>query len=372
MRRWMAAPVLFAAAVALAVLGESRPVLGQDKPVEENFTTADGVRLRGLFHKAGKAAAGNPVVILLYPPGAGNDMNKPGDWAGLTKTLTDKGFHVFRFDWRGHGKSTDITDPNEFWHNPFTGAWNRKNVAGGAPRYTKNTISAKTDIRNNNSYLPVYVTDLAAARMHLDGKNDQGDLNTSSIYLIGAGDTATIGTMWMAAEWVRPAIHPTLGGGLTYKYTPFPGIIVDPEAGRDIAGAIWLTGTRAPATRERTVAGWMTLAPKLRENNPMLFLYGAKDAAGKRQGQFFFEEVLVARGNRALQVKALDQTFLTEVPNTNLKGAALLGNNAMLGTEDTIIKYLEARQKDRVSIVRKERKYVGPYYINLQYFGLLP
>src|SRR4051812_7530160 len=152
MRRWMAAPAIFAAATALALIGDTAPVQGQDKPVEENFTTADGVRLRGLFHKATKATPGNPVVILLYPPSDDKEqrtMDKPGDWAGLTKTLNDKGFHVFRFDWRGHGKSTDITDPAEFWNNQVTGLWNRKYVKGFVPNKVngKNTISAKADIK---------------------------------------------------------------------------------------------------------------------------------------------------------------------------------------------------------------------------------
>src|SRR5258707_854846 len=111
MRRWLAAPLVFAAAAALAAIADPPPALAQDKDkdkaVEENFTTADGVRLKGLFHKAAAPAPGNPIVVLLYQPGAGNTLDKPGDWAGLTKTLNDKGFSVFRFDWRGHGKSKD-------------------------------------------------------------------------------------------------------------------------------------------------------------------------------------------------------------------------------------------------------------------------
>ena len=39
------------------------------KPVEETFLTADGVRLKGRFHKSGKPAAGNPIAVLLYEPG---------------------------------------------------------------------------------------------------------------------------------------------------------------------------------------------------------------------------------------------------------------------------------------------------------------
>lgn len=374
MRRWMAAPFLFAAFACLA--GQGEPALAQDdgKPVEENFSTADGVRLKGLFHRAAKAAPGNPVVMLLYEPGVGNTMDKPGDWAGLTKALNDKGFHVFRFDWRGHGKSKDITDPNEFWNNNFTGPWNKKYVTGSGKKPIKNDIDVKTDLGMGGAklkqYMPVFVNDIAAARTHLDGKNDQNELSTSSIYVIGAGDAAGLGLLWMTGEWVRPAIHPLLGGGVVYKWVPTNGINVDPEAGRDIAGAVWLSGTRPAAFQERIVTDWAKTTLKLRDNNPMLLVYGEKDKAAKDQAKFFYDNVLVAKGNKALGVKPLEQTFLQELKGTGLKGAALLGNDAQLNTETTIMKYFEARQKDRAAIVRRERKYTGPYYIDLGYFNL--
>ncbi len=375
MRRWLVFPSLLAA-FALLALGDSTQAIAQDdanKPVEENFTTADGVRLKGLYHKSVKPAPGNPIVILLYEPGVGHSLDKPGDWSGLTKTLNDKGFHVFRFDWRGHGKSKDITDPNEFWNNGVTGLWNRKYVKGFNQRPIKNTIDVKQDLGFNGAYLkrylPVLITDLAAVRNHLDGKNDQGDLSTSSIYMIGAGDAAGLGLLWMTAEWVRPAIHPLLGGGQIYKIVPTNGIVVDPEAGNDIAGAIWLSGSKPDVFNDRTVKNWAQVTAKLRDNNPMLMLFGEKDSKAKSEAGFYYNNVLVAKGDARLGVKALEQTFLHEVKGTNLKGAALLGNNKDLATEDTIMKYLEARQKDRAAIVRRERKYPGPYYVDLSYFG---
>lgn len=374
MRRWMVAPALFAAMVALSSDSEMAVAQDDGKPIEENFSTADGVRLKGLFHKTAKPAPGNPIVILLYEPGIGNTLDKPGDWAGLTKTLNDKGFHVFRFDWRGHGKSKDITDPNEFWNNNFTGlTWNKKLVKGGNKKPIKNDIDIKQDVGTNlPRYMPVFVNDIAAARVHLDGKNDQGDLSTSSVYVIGAGDAAGIGLLWMTAEWARPAIHPLLGAGQTYKFVPMPGITVDPEAGRDIAGAVWLTGTRPSAFQEATAKNWVKNTPKLRDNNPMLLMFGGDDEAAKKQAKFFYDNVLVAKGDKQLGIKALEQTFLEEVKGTKVKGAFLLGNNAQLHTEDTIMKYLEARQKDRAAIVRRERKYPGPYYIDLNTFGSRP
>jgi pimeloyl-ACP methyl ester carboxylesterase len=380
MRRWLALPVMFAAAALLALSGAPRPAQAQDgKPVEETFTTADGVRLKGLFHRSPKGGQGDPVVVLLYPPGPDRTMLKPGDWDGLAKTLNDNGFHVFRFDWRGHGKSTDITDPlgdgtgfSGFWTNRFTGLWhqNPRYVVGANRRPVKNELNVKTDIRPG--YFPVYATDLAAVRLHLDQKNDQGDLNSSSIYLIGAGDTATLAMLWLAAEWNRPAVAPVLGAGLQYKYTPMPGIVVDPPAGADIAGAIWLSASRPSVIPAPAVANWVRSNLKLRDNNPMLFLYGEKDSSGASGSRYFYDQVLVAKGNRSQGVKDLEQTFLTAVPKTSLSGVNLLGKNAETGTEDTIVKYLQARQKDRVALTRKMRNYVGPYFIDLRYFGLAP
>ena len=369
MRRWMAAPIVFAMSAAFALLGDPPPVRAQpNPPVEETFTTADGVRLKGLFHKSQKAGQGDPVVILLYPPGAGNTMLKPGDWEGLTRELNDKGFHVFRFDWRGHGKSTDITDTDKFWDNPVTGVWNKKYINGANKKPVKSDLFVKTDIKD--PYFPVYLTDLAAARVHIDQKNDQGDLNSSSIYLIGTGSTATLGMAWISSEWFRPAIHPLLGLGQTYKLVPTQGIVVDPEAGRDIAGAIWLSATRPQWVRQQTVQDWGRTA-KLRENNPMLFLYGENDPLAK-DSKWFFNEVLVAKGNKQYSTKELEQTFLTPIPKSKLSGVALLGNNADLKTEDNIMKYLAARQKDRVTLVRKTRSFPGPYYIDLAAFRLYP
>jgi hypothetical protein len=373
----MSRPLAFlslAAAVALlAGLAGPPPAPAQVKPVEENFTTADGVRLRGLFHRSPRPAEGDPVVVLLYPPGPGHSMDSPGDWAGLTATLNGKGFHVFRFDWRGHGKSTDITDPDEFWNRkapPFTatGIWNQKYVKGLKDKPVRNTLSVQKDI--DPRYFPVYVNDLCAARMHLDAKNDLGLLNTSSVYLIGAGDTATLGLLWMAAEWLRPAIHPMLGGGRMYTITPTK-VVVNPPAGADIAGAVWLSATRPPQVKEKVLEGWVDIAPKMRANNPMLFLYGAQEPAKPgADGKFFFEHVLTAGGSKT--TNPLDQTFLTPISGTRLSGVDLIGKGSDLSTRETILRYLAARQKDRVSVVRKERKYVTPYYINLAHFGLYP
>lgn len=370
MRRWMAASVGLAAAVILT--SNPSEARAQPKPpTEETIPTADGVKLRGLFHKSPKGDSTSPVVILLYPPGLDRNMTK-GDWVGLANKLNDAGFHVMRFDWRGHGKSTDITDPMTFWTNPFSGPANNRYIKGGNRRPLKNTLFVK---EIDPRYFPVYVNDLAAVRAHLDQKNDQSDLNASSIYIIGSEETAALTFFWLTFEWNRPAIHPILPAGLRYDTCPMPGVVVDPSAGKDIAGCIWLSGGRptfSQAINERIMQLWVKNTLDIRDNNPMLFLFGQKDGLAIKQANMLFNDVLVAAGNKQRQVKKLEMTFERPIAGTPLRGVNLLGDNSKLGTEDKILDYLKFLQKERVSITRKERKYQAPYFLNMGRLGINP
>jgi pimeloyl-ACP methyl ester carboxylesterase len=325
------------------------------QPVEEAFTTADGVKLKGLFHASGGGAGQNDaVVLLLYPPGVGQTMESTEVWASLAKSLNVAGFHVFRFDWRGHGKSTDIEDTEEFWNvkgaNGNTGIWNIKYVKGVKDKPIKNKLTARNDI--DPKYFPVYANDLAAVRMHLDAKNDKKVVNTSSLYIVGAGETATLGLLWATHEWQRGAIK---GGG---KGNP---------AGVDLAGSIWLSGSRSPHISTKIAENWKNIASKMRDRNPMLFLYGEMDAKGATEGKYFYETYLAAKGNKTLN--PLEQTFLASIGGSNASGSALLGNEK---TEEEILRYLKARQKDRASLDWKERKFATPYFVDLKQLGLFP
>ena len=393
MRRWLVAPLVFAAAVALTAGSTTPVVFAQDKdkkakvvypaPEQETVTTADGVKLRGLFHKSNSEKAaknGDPVVILLYSPGPGKDMTK-GDWEGLANRLNDEGYHVFRFDWRGHGKSTDIADVKKFWQ---TATWsapvNNKYIAGATKSPPKATLSVEKDFGAGATrlpgYLPALVNDLAAVRMHLDQKNDSGTINTSSVYLIGAGDATTLGMMWITSEWLRPAVMPgpnQLGFGVPrYEYVPQPLIGgVGTEAGETIAGAVWLTPGQPKGgllSNDATIRGWTAkLAPKLRDLNPMLFAYGEEDKVGEKHAKFYYNEVLVAEP-RGGGLKKLDQTFIKPLPAGKLSGVSLLGDDMTRKTESKLMEYLNAIQKERAKITRKQRTFTDPYAIDLRTF----
>jgi pimeloyl-ACP methyl ester carboxylesterase len=352
-----------------------------EPPVEETFTTADGVLLRGLFYKATQNSSTAPVVILMYPPGqrgAETDMTK-GDWEGLARRLTQEGYNVFRFDWRGHGKrGHEIKDREMFWNNRFSGPWNIKYVSGYGKKPLKNDIYFK-DIRDPLRYMPVYLLDLAAVRAHLDSKNDTRDCNTSSIYLIGAGSAATLGIAWIVTEWYRPAVAPgpaQLLPAPRYEFVPQQiagGIKV--AAAEDISAAVWLSPLRPSIVSENLAKLWLTkYAQKLRDNNPMLFLYGEQDTQSQRDARFYFHEVLVGAGNRSAGLNPLNPKYLHPIKGAkNLSGVALLGNNATLKTEDTIIEFLRAIQKERARVTVRIRDYKGaPWFIDLTYFGFMP
>src|SRR5436309_1388762 len=133
--RWTIAPLLLAAAAAATLVAPAPEGLAQAAgPVDETFETYDGVKLRGLFYASPKGS-GQPVVVML--PQYGKDMTK-GAWDGLAKRLSDGGFHVLRFDWRGHGKSTDI-DASRFWGQ----AVNQRLVRGYNPGRPKNEVHLK-------------------------------------------------------------------------------------------------------------------------------------------------------------------------------------------------------------------------------------
>jgi hypothetical protein len=293
-------------------------------------------------------------------------------------------FHVFQFDWRGHGKSTSIKDTKKFWENSFlNGPKNFNSFIKGAGKVPlKNDLNITKDLnpREQERYLPAYLQDLAAVRLYLDIKNDKGDLNSSSIFIVGAGDATALGFAWLTTEWNRPADMPPAGAlGVNvpgYEFVPQQLIGgIKTEAGTDFAGCVWLTPARpqTQAFREQNIKSWVAnrnMAPRMRENNPMLFLYADKDNKGKAESEFYYRGVLAAEPPKGSPLNKLDQTFIKEV-----KGAAQLQGVKLLGEEATttnIMQFFAAIKKSRANLAWKSRDFKNPYFISLSYFGLTP
>lgn len=390
MRFLPCALLLFAAAVGFT---ESGPrAFAQPKDViDESFRTADGVELYGRYSATTKKDAQpgrSPVVVLMYEPGEGNDLTK-GDWATLIKKLNAEGYNTYQFDWRGHGKSTDIKDPERFWvKSPYLNGTTRTDPTApnnyikggptpGKPLKEKFTIK---EVTNKTKFFPAYMMDLAAVRFQLDTKTGV-DLNSSSIYFIGVGDSAGLGLGWMTMEWKRPAVKPGdnqlfaaagVAGAARYDYVGQPLRGDFDEAGPDYAGAVWLSASRPAAISTRTMFAWVRdtpIAPQLRNNTPMLFLHGDKDTKGKSDAKFYFDDLLVADGRaNPTPLPKLKQSFVRALEGGTDRGLKLVGGTAK--AEDTIISFLKDVQKERLRVVPKDRKYDDKYGIDLKYFGL--
>ena len=157
--------------------------------------------------------------------------------------------------------------------------------------------------------------------------------------------------MFIAAEWSRPQVVKPAENWL--EIGPYRLNNSVSPAGKDIAGAIWLSAERHQSIPQETVKAWATLeaALDLRDKNPMLYLYGAKDTSrtGAASAKFFVNDVLVAKPPKSSKISPLTFTEFRDVKDTANVGVSLLGNK--LGTEETIIKYLEVLEKDRKNVI---------------------
>jgi pimeloyl-ACP methyl ester carboxylesterase len=342
-------------------------------PEPKSFKSADGVTLNGLFYKSAKGG-NSPVVVLLH-----EYKKDPNDtrWDGTAKLLAASGFNALRFAFRGHGDlkalhSKDI-DAGDFFGGPYSGP-NRALVSAPNPA-AKATIDPR-DFRTG--YQPMLVQDLAAARTLLDQMNDTGECNTSSIYLVGAGDTVNLGFLFLASEWHRERERVRTFFGVVPPVTALRPLIGDVgPAGQDYAGCVWLGPTTDPSNYPvEKIKLWVNDVSglKLRNETPMLFLYGGADPKGKAGATAYYDTVLKAGVKAAAGGAALPGighlTYKEEVGKgvKNL-GATLLGNN--LGTEQRILAYLAAMEKERKNKPRKNRDFEKPLYIDVRSFGVM-
>ncbi len=303
------------------------------------IVTADGVKLHANFYPSDKKNA--PTVIMLHAIGEGKS-SKAQEWKSLAEALQKNGYAVLIFDFRGHGDSTTIDDEKLFWtaRTPDGKFPNLANVKAKA----KDTIDVKDYIKSA-VYLPVLVNDIAAARAWLDRRNDASkDCNTSSLIVIGADQGATLGAVWMNAEWYR------------YKYTP-PAFMAKGELsknpeGKDIIGAVFLT--IQPALEKRPVSIPKLLKIACKDNGTAVAFFAGEDDPKSRDFATTLESVLKVKNSKK-------HDYIGAVkPKTNLTGIKLLQKG--LGTEKAIIDYLDSFKEDRAN-ESVERDFVNTYYM---------
>jgi pimeloyl-ACP methyl ester carboxylesterase len=284
-----------------------------------NFLTPDGVKLRGQFYPADKKCLA--TVIMLHPVGEGKSMKAP-EWKNLALALQKAGYSVLMFDFRGHGDSTEIVAPKDFWNMKANGL--------NVKTKNKDEIDVKDYIKQGSAYLPVLVNDIAAARAYLDRRNDNSkDCNTSSIIVIGAETGATLGAIWMNAE------------GFRYKYTPASPPLTKAEwaknpEGNDIVAAVFLS--ISPTLEKRSVSVSAILKTACKDRGTAAFFLSGKDDA--KFAKALESKLKLPKSNKHQYIGAAEL-------KTDLSGVKLLTKS--LNTDDAILKYLDGVVDDRKS-----------------------
>lgn len=327
------------AGLALAALPQ--PAGAADKPGKVKFTTADGVELHGLFYPSTKRSEG-PCAILLH------DLRgrvKDKGWDELAAGLHKQGFAVLWFDFRGHGDSTSI-DPARFWENPF----NQRFVRGYRPTMPPETITVKAF---NPGYYPFLINDIAAAKVFLDNKNDQRECNSSSVVLIGAGQGATLGALWLKAERYRHRATPDPFGR--------PAEIEPKSEARDYIAAVWLSLSPALGPGPRYSPAQLFTVPKNEKQIPMAFLHGQKDLTkGFSNAAATFLDPTWNKRKKGKKVKDVKTGAYGIEDSDKLKGRDLLRDS--LETQKWILDYLGDIVEDGLNQYEKkdfrEQEYV--------------
>ena len=149
---------------------------------------------------------------------------------------------------------------------------------------------------------------------------------------MGAGSGATLGACWINSEWKRRAVK-----------SGFPVVSNPQPEGHDISAAIWLSmapsagvGTGRWTPRLETFVG-----SPVRDNSPMLFLYGDQDTKSANLAKTLHGSM--ARGVKDKKLKDLMREV--GLKETKLSGVELL--KPSLGTDGTIVTYIDQVLNER-------------------------
>jgi pimeloyl-ACP methyl ester carboxylesterase len=298
--------------------------------------TCDGMELDGTFYP-GASGKRDACVLLLHNFTAkkGGGSHQDG-WDMLAAMLQKEGYSVLSFDFRGFGGSKSVSD--KFWSHSH----NKMLLRGPTARKLPTSIDEK-DFPPN--YYPVLVNDIAAARAFLDRRNDAGEVNTSNLVVIGAGEGATLGALWMAAECRRYKAPMMIGLA--------PKLADDPE-GKDIAAAFWLSIN--PSLAGVRMAGLRSaLTEAARDTKvPTVFIYGGGDESASNIASTYYKVVNTLPNGKSAELK--DTTGTKGIAKTNLSGSKLLQDRDRLGTATFIVNHLNKVMDARGSRESKKRE----------------
>ncbi len=263
-RAWIIGLGLIASASGLCAQGDTKV----------KFDTVDGVTLRGNLYISAKGEK-SPTILMLHPLNNVKEK-KPGDqmmdgWQELAKELHKAGYSVLTFDFRGHGDSTSVSQ--SFLRNSYP--WNTTFVK------TRRDIAALSSKDFRPGYQPHLVDDVAAAKTFL---NSKGQINSANLIVLGAGEGATIGALWMASETKRRQGDVQSTMATLLPTLPVPRDFFEPES-RDLLAGIFLSPVHNLGGKQMPIGNWVKdiSAKRSKERTQLLFVYGGKDANMDKQ-----------------------------------------------------------------------------------------
>jgi pimeloyl-ACP methyl ester carboxylesterase len=178
--------------------GERKPLLvGRPSGRQEaiHFPTVDHMSLAGTLYHGWKGKEGMTVLML---HDLGSHRNTLG-WKRLAEALQTEGHTVLTFDFRGHGDSKKVSP--QFWKYPVNKSL--PTYVSILPTKEQPKVLEETDLPT--AYRPWLTEDIAAARTFLDLRHDDpsGPVNTFNLVVLGAGQAAALGSLWLATEGLR-------------------------------------------------------------------------------------------------------------------------------------------------------------------------
>lgn len=345
--------------------------------------TIDGVTLKLNVYRGNKGKDGVTVILLHHFDEKGGDANK--GWKDLAESIQKAGHTVVSFDFRGYGESTGV-DKEKFWNQLEFPANSRYIRKSGKDRFPE-TIS-HTDFQP--AYYPFLVNDVAAVRAYLDRMNDSGEINTSNIVVIGAGQGATVGALWMLSEFLRRQavpVNPLLPLQIANNLPVNQLDLRSPE-GKDLAAGIFLSMSPTLGRMRIPVEAWLKELGK-EQKVPLAFIYGAEDKSSK---DFATQALLSINPQHFGKTPVKEFELLKDLPvQTKLFGSQLLDSE--LPTLNWIFKdYLNKVFDNRLLVEPRTRSFdkfpafwisrvgrtpvriketdMAPRFLPLQYFGI--
>lgn len=357
---------------SLGLLGPSLAtgvIRAQDaKPDRVKFSTCDGVTLEGSFYPGNMGKKGSTFLFLHQPQLKANTSTQ-ANFAPLAEELAKKGHSSLLFDFRGYGNSTSVSP--DFWNlvdDPLTGL-------PGHPhnKLLGQSLAMRRPANISASYFPpkylwALVNDIAAAKVFLDERNDRGDCNSSSLYVVAEGEACALASLWMASQYSLKRVEITSSGPIIRGNVFRPRITQNdritktyPVEGLDLMAGIWLGykpsigGLNAPAQR------WLaeiTSSKHGKNRTQMMFLYGAKDNDAKSSAKRQLASIRPGYdpekatkdpkpGDKPAPKSTGDQLYTVgvSVPDCNMAGSKML--RPEFSTQSSIVDYVAKMGESR-------------------------